>query len=117
MNLVVGTHDLLWVTLDTLRYDVASAELAAGRTPRLAEVLPGGRWEKRHSPGSFTYAAHAAFFAGFFPTPEGPGPHPRPFAVRFPGSESTLPTTCVLDGESVVEGLAARGYRTVCIGG
>jgi arylsulfatase A-like enzyme len=117
MNRLVGTHDLLWVTLDTLRYDVASAELAAGRTPELARVLPGGAWEKRHAPGSFTFASHQAFFAGFLPTPEGKGPHPRPFALRFAGSESTARTTCVLEGATVVEGLALRGYRTVCIGG
>lgn len=117
MNTVVGTHDLLWVTLDTLRYDVACAELASGGTPHLAAALPGGRWEKRHSPGNFTFAAHAAFFAGFLPTPEAPGPHPRPFALRFGGSETIGPQTCVLDGESLVEGFALRGYRTVCIGG
>jgi len=117
MNRVVGHCDLLWITLDTLRYDVACAELAAGHTPHLAAVLPEKRWEKRHTPGNFTFAAHAAFFAGFLPTPEEPGPHPRPFALRFPGSESITPDTCVLDGATIVEGLAARGYRTVCIGG
>src|SRR5438093_13091232 len=86
---LVGSHDVLFVTLDTLRYDVARDALAAGRTPNLAAVLPGGRWEERHSPGTFTYAAHQAFFAGFLPTPPTPGPHPRLFAARFPGSETT----------------------------
>src|SRR4051812_9320189 len=70
---LVGTHDILFVTLDTLRYDVAAERYAAGRTPHLAAVLPAGGWEKRHSPGNFTFAAHAAFFAGFFPTPARPG--------------------------------------------
>ncbi|RKH43579.1 metalloenzyme domain-containing protein, partial [Corallococcus sp. AB050B] len=69
LNALVGTHDLLFLTLDTLRYDVAREELEAGRTPTLAALLPGGRWEERHSPASFTYAAHQAFFAGFLPTP------------------------------------------------
>ena len=69
---MIGTHDVLFVTLDTLRYDVAAAALAAGRTPCLAAVLPGGAWERRHSPATFTYAAHAAFFAGFLPTPIAP---------------------------------------------
>jgi hypothetical protein len=113
----IGTHDILLVTLDTLRYDVARDELAAGRTPNLAAVLPGGVWQERHSPGSFTYAAHQAFFAGFFPTPIEPGPHPRPFAARFPGSETTGPETCVLDAPDIVTGLADRGYHTVCLGG
>jgi hypothetical protein len=114
---VVGSHDILFVTLDTLRYDVACAMLDTGRTPHLAAVLPGGRWEERHSPGNFTYAAHQAFFAGFLPTPVEPGPHPRLFAARFPGSETTTPQTFVFDASNIVAGLAGVGYHTVCIGG
>jgi hypothetical protein len=113
----IGSHDLLLMTIDTLRYDVARDALARGETPHLAAVLPGGAWEERHSPGNFTYAAHTAFFAGFLPTPIGPGKHPRPFAVRFPGSETTTETTVVLDAPDVVTGLARLGYHTVCIGG
>ncbi|NEE23306.1 metalloenzyme domain-containing protein, partial [Streptomyces sp. SID7499] len=48
---VVGSHDLLLVTLDTLRYDVAVELAAAGRIPNLARHLPGGCWEERHAPG------------------------------------------------------------------
>jgi hypothetical protein len=59
----IGACDLLLLTLDTLRYDVAVACLRAGRTPCLAGVLPPGGWEERHSPGRFTYSAHHAFFA------------------------------------------------------
>jgi len=114
---LIGTHDVLFVTLDTLRYDVARDELAAGRTPHLAAALPGGRWEERQSPGSFTYAAHHAFFAGFLPTPVAPGRHPRLFAARFPGSETTAELTYVFDAPDLVTGLAAAGYHTVCIGG
>lgn len=113
---IVGTHDVLLVTLDTLRYDVARDTLRAGGTPNLERVLPGG-WEERHSPASFTYAAHHAFFAGFLPTPCGPGPHPRLFAARFPGSETTAAGTFVFDAPDIVSGLAERGYHTVCIGG
>lgn len=118
MNQVVGSHDLLLVTLDTLRFDVAEELAAAGRIPHLAAVLPGGRWERRHSPGSFTYAAHQALLAGFLPTPASPdGPHPRLFAARFAGSETTEPRTWVFDTADLPSGLAAAGYRTVCIGG
>ncbi len=114
---LIGTIDVLFVTIDTLRYDVARDELAAGRTPHLAGVLPGGAWEERHSPGSFTYAAHHAFFAGFTPTPADGSRRPRPFAARFPGSETTGPTTCVLDAPDIVTGLARLGYHTACVGG
>ena len=114
---LIGSHDVLFVTLDTLRYDVARYALAASRTPHLAAVLPGGRWEERHSPASFTYAAHHAFFAGFLPTPVAPGRQPRLFAACFPGSETTAPGTYVFDAPDIVTGLAAQGYHTVCIGG
>ncbi|MDP2311025.1 MAG: STM4013/SEN3800 family hydrolase [Pseudomonadota bacterium] len=111
-----GSRDLLLLTLDALRYDVATAALAEGRTPNLARLLPAG-WELRHSPGSFTLPAHEAFFAGFFPTPPGPGPHPRPIALRFPGSRTIARDTLVLDGPCLVRAYAAAGYHTICIGG
>ncbi|MFI1505487.1 STM4013/SEN3800 family hydrolase [Streptomyces sp. NPDC020597] len=117
MNDVVGSHDILLVTLDTLRYDVAAELAGAGRIPHLARRLPGGRWEERHAPGSFTYASHQAIFAGFLPTPAAPGPHPRLFAASFTGSETTAGGTFVYDTPDLVSGLAQAGYRTVCIGG
>jgi hypothetical protein len=118
VNTLVGSHDFLFLTLDTLRYDVARDRLAAGRTPNLARLV--GTWEERHSPASFTYAAHHAFFAGFTPTPvdaSAARDRVRPFAVAFPGSETTGPRTLVLDAPDLVTGLAARGYHTLCIGG
>lgn len=117
MNEVVGRDDLLLLTLDTLRYDVAVDLAAAGRLPNLAAHLPGGTWEKRHAPGSFTYASHQAMFAGFLPTPASQGPHPRLFAARFAGSETTEDRTFVFDTPDIVSALAARDYRTVCVGG
>lgn len=117
VNELIGTHEVLFVTLDTLRYDVARDALNAGRTPNLAALLPGRAWQERHSPGNFTYAAHAAFFAGFLPTPVPPGKHPRLFALRFPGSETIGRHTCVFDAPDIVSGFAGHGYSTICIGG
>jgi arylsulfatase A-like enzyme len=114
---LVGSHDIAFVTLDTLRYDVAREELVAGRTPNLASVLPEGGWEARHTPASFTYAAHHAFFAGFLPTPRTPGRHARLFAARFEGSETTDRHTWAFDAADLPTALAQAGYRTVCIGG
>jgi Sulfatase len=114
---LIGTHDLLFVTLDSLRYDVACEALERGLTPNLASLLPGGAWERRHSPATFTYAAHQAFFAGFLPTPARPGPHSRLFAARFAGSETTTGQTAVFETADIVTGLASRGYHTICIGG
>ena len=109
----IGSHDVVWITFDTLRHDVAER----ADTPNLRRLLPGGSWERRHTPGSFTYAAHHAFFAGFLPTPATPGRHERLFATRFAGSETTGRRTATFDAPTVVEGLAGAGYRTVCIGG
>lgn len=118
MHAIVGTHDILFVTLDTLRYDAAQRCFEQGRLPTLAQHLPRDGWEKRHTPASFTYAAHQAFFAGFLPTPASPGPHPRLFALAFPGSETTDATTYVFENRAdIIHGFADLGYRTLCIGG
>jgi hypothetical protein len=118
MNAIVGSHDIFFVVLDALRFDVAEAEMRAGRTPNFAKVAPQG-WEKRHTPGSFTYAALHSFFAGFLPTPAEPGRsrNERLFAVRFAGSETIGPRTKVFESENIVSGLRGEGYRTICIGG
>jgi len=117
MNQCVGHSHILMITFDTLRYDVACQQLQLGNTPNLANVLSEQGWQKCHSPASFTYAAHVAFFAGFLPTPATPGRHVRLFALKFSGSESTGATTFEFDTPDIVSGLANEGYRTLCIGG
>jgi predicted AlkP superfamily pyrophosphatase or phosphodiesterase len=117
MNQVVGTHDIVFITLDTLRYDVAQSLFESGELPVLSEHLGSEGWARRHTPGSFTYAAHHAFFAGFLPTPASPGRHPRLFATAFRGSETTAATTCVFEEADIVAGLRGRGYHTLCVGG
>jgi len=109
-------RDFLLLTLDALRYDVACEALASGRAPNLAGLLPNG-FEERHSPATFTYAAHQAFFAGFFPTPIAPGNHVRPIAMRFGGSRSVGSDTLILDAPCLVAGYRQAGYHTICIGG
>ena len=113
MNDIVGTHDILFVTLDTLRYDVAKLE--EENCPNLCGT---GGWEKRHTPGSFTYAAHHAFFGGFLPTPANTdkASHVRLFHSKNTGLP-TNPNTWLFDTPDIVSGLAAEGYRTICIGG
>lgn len=117
MKHLIGNADILFITLDTLRYDAAQQAWQDGRLKTLSSYLGPNGWQKRHTPGSFTYAAHHAFFAGFLPTPLGVGPHPRLFAAAFAGSESTTATTFAFDEATLPQALAARGYHTVCIGG
>jgi len=114
---LIGRCDVALITLDSLRLDVARAALDAGETPQLAALLPPSGWEARHTPGSFTYAAHHAFLSGFLPTPARPGRHPRLFAAAFAGSDSTAPETFVFGEATLPQALAARGYHTVCVGG
>ncbi len=111
-----GTRDVLLLTLDALRYDVAHTALRSGLLPNLARLIPHG-FEARHTPATFTFPAHQAFFAGFFPTPIAKGIHPRPLALRFPGSRSTGKETLIVDGTSLVDAFARADYRTICIGG
>jgi arylsulfatase A-like enzyme len=113
---LLGTHDVLMITLDTLRFDVARDELNAGHLPTLQKHLKQG-WQRCHAPGNFTFASHAAFFAGFLPTPAEPGPHPRLLALAFPGAETIDEKTLVFDAPNLVEGFAANGYKTLCAGG
>ena len=114
---LIGTHDILFITLDSLRYDVAQEAFHEGLTPNLAKLLPCDGWELRHTPGNFTFAAHQSFFAGFLPTPSSPGNHPRLFSAKFAGSETSTENTAVFDTPDIISGFAANQYRTVCIGG
>jgi hypothetical protein len=116
MNEIAAQMDILFVTLDTLRFDVAQRLFHEGRTPNLSRHIPKG-WQKCHSPGSFTFAAHQAFFAGFLPTPALPGHHPRLFAANFMGSETTTPQTLVFETPDIISGFRQKGFKTVCIGG
>jgi len=108
-----GKVDFVWIVLDSLRYDVAERALAQGRLPGLQTYV--SNWERRHTPGNFTLPAHQAFFAGFLPTPLQPAR--RNLALAFEGSTTIEERTLLLDGANVCEGLRARGYRSVCIGG
>lgn len=117
MHEIVGTHDIAFFTVDTLRYDVAQQAFHRGETPNIARYLDVAGWECRHTPANFTYAAHHAFFAGFLPTLIDRPKAPRLFACDFEGSETTSEHTAVFQESTFVEGLASAGYETHCIGG
>ena len=117
-KLCIGNYNVVMLTFDTLRYDVALKGMETGRTPFLSSLLPNGQWEKRHSPATFTYAAHHAFFSGYLPTPIPKTAHYRRlFACDFAGSSTTGPNTWSTDKATIPQGLQAIGYHTICIGG
>ncbi|MEU8779099.1 STM4013/SEN3800 family hydrolase [Streptomyces sp. NPDC048606] len=111
-----GTN-ILFVTLDSLRYDVARDALADGLTPHLARLLPEGLWEHRQTPGTFTLPAHTAYFSGFLPKLPQPEQPPRLWECRPPAFKTVPPETFVFDAPNLLEGLRRHGYRTVCVGG
>ncbi len=114
---IVGSHNIVMITLDTLRYDVAQTLWKEGKLPNFQKYLGENGWEHRHTSGSFTYAAHHAFFAGFLPTPYNNPKAPRLFATRFAGSETSTKQTFVFDEATIIQGLKNEGYYTACIGG
>mgnify|MGYP000005932589 CR=1 FL=1 len=118
MQEVVGQCDILFVCLDTLRYDVAKEEEEAGRTPVLNQYGP---WEMRQAAGNFTYPSHQAMFAGFLPLPYEAKTMLEREMLFFPqsvglGSQAPQGAYCY-DAPTFVQALAADGYLTMCIGG
>lgn len=118
MQEVVGNCDILFLCLDTLRYDVAKAEEEAGHTPVLNQY---GSWEKRQAPGNFTYPSHHAMFAGFLPLPYDAKTMMERELLFFPqsvgmGRQGPAGAYCY-NAPTFVEALAEDGYTTICIGG
>lgn len=116
-RIIESGTSILFVTLDSLRHDVAHRTLEEGRTPRLSQLLPGGQWERRQTPGTFTLPAHMAYFSGFLPKLPQPKQPPRLWECRPPVFKEVPPETFVFDAPSLLDGLALHGYRTVCVGG
>ncbi|MEW1544944.1 STM4013/SEN3800 family hydrolase [Streptomyces tsukubensis] len=116
-DIILTGTSILFVTLDSLRYDVARAALNEGRTPHFARLLPTGEWELRQTPGTFTLPAHMAFFSGFLPKLPKPAQPSRLWECRPPSFKTVPPETFVFDAPSLLKGLNHHGYRTVCVGG
>lgn len=118
MQEIVGQCDILFLCLDTLRYDVAKSEEEAGRTPVLNQYGP---WEKRQAAGNFTYPSHQAMFAGFLPLPYEAKTIFERDMLFFPqsvglGERGPAGAYCY-DAPTFVQALAQDGYTTICIGG
>ncbi|MET8688936.1 STM4013/SEN3800 family hydrolase [Streptomyces sp. NPDC004732] len=117
VNIIRTGTGILFITLDSLRYDVARSAYDDALTPHLAGVLPAGGWEQRHTPGSFTLPAHMAFFSGFLPKRPQPDQPARLWECRPPAFKSVPLQTFVFDAPNLLVGLGQHGYRTVCVGG
>lgn len=117
---LIGQRDIVLLTFDALRYDVAQSAWQRGDTPNLAGLLPKTGWQERHTPATFTLPAHLSFLSGFLPTPVDPrasARQPRLFAARFERARRINEQTFVYDEADLPSALATRGYRTACFGG
>ena len=118
MNEIVGTCHVLFVCIDSLRYDVAKAEQDRGTTPVLNRY---GAWRKCQAPGNFTYPSHQAMFAGFLPVDVGVRDMKQREKLFFSediGMGRRAPEGAFsFRGATFVEGLGQVGYETCCIGG
>lgn len=118
MGKIVGKRNILFVCIDSLRYDVAIEEQQSGKTPVLNRY---GAWRKCKAPGNFTYPSHQAMFAGFFPIEEGVLNMKKREVLFFSpdiGMGRKAPEGAfAFQGSTWVEGLGREGYETYCIGG
>ncbi len=107
--------DVLFITLDSCRYDAFAAAVA----PNLNRIGPLVRaW----SPSHFTYGAHAAFFMGFTPgdpsrrEPFVNSKYGKIFRMTSGGHRGAASPWIELDGHNVIDGFKRRGYRTLGTG-
>lgn len=119
MNKIIKDKtSILFICLDSLRYDVAVNQEQAGKLPNLSCEKS---WEKRQAPGNFTYASHQAMFAGFLPVEENISQMKERQTLFFSeniGFGRKAPKgTYKFKGRTWVESLKEEGYTTICIGG
>ena len=118
MNQIVGSHHILFICLDTLRYDVAYEEQESGGTPVLNRY---GKWRKCQAPGNFTYPSHQAMFAGFLPIDveiRDMKQREKLFFSEYIGMGRKAPEgTFNFKGPNIIKGFENEGYDTYCIGG
>lgn len=113
----LARHDVVLVTLDSLRFDTA----AEAEVPHLAALGP---LRRASSYGSFTLPSHAAIFGGFLPNvTEEPQwdfysrERRQLWRLSRARHQARPRTSTLLRGDTIVEGFAAAGYRTVGAGG
>lgn len=118
MNQVVGDCHILFVCIDSLRYDVALEEQQNHGTPTLNAFGP---WRKCYAPGNFTYPSHQAMFSGFFPVDadiSNMKDREKLFFSEDIGMGRKAPEHAyTFQGSNWIEGLEKAGYDTYCIGG
>ena len=112
----IHPESVLFITLDSCRFDTFSQAHQLGRLPVLASIAPP---HQAQAPSHFTYGSHAAFWVGFTPGVPGsdrPWLNPKVgklFRMSFAGSSGQDGDCFRLEGPNLVRGFRRLGYLTI----
>ena len=113
----MSAKDVLFISLDSCRYDTFAAVHAAGDLSQISAVGP---LHQAMAPSYFTYGSHAAFWMGFTPGVIGsaePWLNPKAgklFRMAFAGhAGQDGERSFRLGGANIIEGFRQRGYCTI----
>lgn len=116
----MNDNNVLFITLDSCRYDTFFACHAANSIPCISRIGP---LHKALSPSYFTYGSHAAFWMGFTPGVVGsvrPWLNPKAgklFRMSFSGfAANHKQGEFTLEGPNIIEGFKRLGYATIGTG-
>lgn len=111
----MGPSSVLFVTLDSCRYDT----FLAADAPHMKAV---GELRRALAPANFTLASHAAMFVGFTPSvPSRREPYVNPkwarlFKLDEAGFPGRAPPFFSLNGRTIIEGFKNKGYAALGTG-
>lgn len=116
---MVNPASVLFISLDSCRYDSALALHCRDALPTLTRVGP---LHRAQAPSHFTYGSHAAFWVGFTPgIAESAEPWLNPklgklFRMAYAGFSGRDGDGFQLTGANIVEGFRRLGYATIGTG-
>ena len=113
----MASTDVLFISLDSCRYDTFLGAQSQGGLPHLSAVGP---LHRAQAPSYFTYGSHASFWMGFTPGVEGcaePWLNPKAgklFRMAFAGhAGQDGDQSFRLEGANIIEGFRRQGYCTI----
>ena len=115
--MTVNPESVLFITLDSCRYDTFLSSHNSNSIPNIASVGP---MHKAQSPSYFTFGSHSSFWMGFTPGVTGstlPFLNPKAgklFRMAHAVKSSEQPTSgFTLFGSNIIEGFRRLGYLTL----
>ena len=111
-----NSSDVLFITLDSCRFDTFLSATRSNSIPSLSSVVP---LHKAQAPSYFTFGSHSAMWMGFLPglsTVNQPWLNPKAgklFRMAFSGHQGDNSGSFLLDGENIIDGFNRQGYLTL----